>query len=92
MTGLRRTAGHRRVVDLLGLGQTTESDGEGFDMDIPIVVSLLVILVAIMASIGPSLLVTRGRKSSGGTTSPTKPMSAPTGDLKLASRPARRTR
>ena len=61
-------------------------------MHISIVVSPLVILVAIMASIGAFLLATRGRKSSGGTTSLKKPMSAPTGDLKLASRPVRRTR
>ena len=41
-------AGYRRIVDLLGPGQTTETDGEGFDVHIPIVVSLLVILVVIM--------------------------------------------
>jgi len=62
-------------------------------MHIPIVVSLLVILVAIMASIGVALIATRGRKSSrGNEMSPTKPMSAPTGNLKLASRPVRQTR
>jgi|SRR5215207_2850994 len=65
LRGLRRTADYRRIVDFLGPGQTTETDGEGFDVHIPIVVSLLVILVVIMAPIGASLLATRGRKSSG---------------------------
>jgi len=62
-------------------------------MHIPIVVSLLVILVAMVPSVGGSLMDTLGRKSSGGNEmSPTKPMSAPTGNLKLASRPERQTR
>jgi hypothetical protein len=62
-------------------------------MHIPIVVSLLVILVAMVPSVGVSLFATLGRKSSGGNeVSPTKPMSAPTGNLKLASRPERQTR
>jgi hypothetical protein len=62
-------------------------------MHIPIVVSLLVTLVAMVPSVGVSLIATRGRKSSGGNEMrPTKPMSAPTGNLKLASRPVRQTR
>jgi hypothetical protein len=62
-------------------------------MNIPIVVSLLVILVAMVLPVGVSLIANHGRKSSGGNEmSPTKPMSAPTGNLKLASRPARQTR
>jgi hypothetical protein len=62
-------------------------------MHIPIVVSLLVTLVAMVPSVGVSLIATRGSKSSGGNEMrPTKPMSAPTGNLKLASRPVRQTR
>jgi hypothetical protein len=62
-------------------------------MHIPIVVSLLVTLVAMVPSVGVSLIATRGRKSSGGNEmSPTKPMSPPAGNLKLASRPVRQTR
>lgn len=62
-------------------------------MHIPIVVSLLVTLLAMVPSVGVSFIATRGRKSSGGNEmSPTKPMSAATGNLKLASRPERQTR
>ena len=62
-------------------------------MQISIVVSLLVILVAMLPSVGVSLIAIRGRKSSGrNEMSPTKPMSATTGYLKLASRPVRQTR
>jgi hypothetical protein len=62
-------------------------------MHIPIVVSLLAILVAMVPPVGVSLIATRGRKSSGGNEmSPTKPMSAPTGNLELASPPGRQTR
>jgi len=62
-------------------------------MHIPIVVSLLVILVAMVPAVGVSLIATRGRKSSGrNEMRPTKPMSAPTGNLKLDSRPVRQVR
>ena len=39
-------------------------------MHIPIVVSLLAILVAMVPSVGVSLIATRGRKSSGGNDEP----------------------
>ena len=53
-------------------------------MHIPILVSLLVILVAMVPAVGKS----SGRNEM----SPTKPMSAPTGNLKLDCRPVRQTR
>jgi hypothetical protein len=62
-------------------------------MHIPIVVSLLAILVAMVPPVGVSLIATRGRKSSGGNEMcPTKPMSAPTGNLELANPPVRQMR
>ena len=59
---------------------------QGFGVHVPIIVSLLVILVGITASIGASLIATRGGKSSRGSDEPDEADSASDRDLELAGR------